>query len=209
MLHRQHAKGRVAAALLLALGAVSSAHAVNFGDMMNPGKWFGGSKDRDIGPYGPEVPPPGYGYDVPPPGYGGGAPYGYGSPAYGGPGAGYGVPAYGVPPAGAYGQPMPAAPGYGQPAGPGYGQAPAAAPPTGADAEARIRQLERRIQELERAQGGPQQAPGAGYMPYQSRPQYPTGPQSGMSGMSGMPGTPGMSGMSGMPGTGPFRPLGQ
>jgi hypothetical protein len=190
-----HAKGGLAAAVLLALGAVSTAQAVDFGDMMNPGKWFGGNKGRDAGPYGPDMPPPGYGYDAPPYGYGGGAPYGYGAPAYGAPGAGYGAPAYGVPPAGAYGQQVPAAPGYAQPAGPGYAQPPAAAPSPSADSEARIRALERRIQELESAQRGSQQPMGAGPMPYQQMPQYRSGPQSGMSGMSGMPGS------------GAFRPM--
>ena len=206
MFSGNHAKGRLAAAVLFALGAVSTAQAVDFGDMMNPGKWFGGSKDRDIPPYGPEMPPPGYGYDAPPYGFGGAGPYGYGAPAYGPPaggapgvpGAGYGAPAYGAPPPAAYGQQMPPpVPGYAQPPGPGYGQAPVAPSPSGGGSDARIRELERRIQELESAQRGSQPPRGAGSMPYQQMPQYRSGPRSGMSGMSGMPGTGG------------FRPMDQ
>jgi hypothetical protein len=72
--------------------AWTTAPAANFGDWMNPGKWFGGGdRDRDYygrgygyGPYGY----PGYGY----PGWGYG---GYGYPGYGYPGYGYGP--YGYP----------------------------------------------------------------------------------------------------------------
>ncbi|MTW21271.1 hypothetical protein [Allochromatium palmeri] len=59
-------------------------HAFNFGNMMNPNRWFGGDRDR---------------YDDP---YWGGGPYGYGYPGvYGAPyGPPYGAPGLGVPPAG-------------------------------------------------------------------------------------------------------------
>jgi hypothetical protein len=70
--------------------AALPAQAADFGDFMNPGKWFGGgNNDRDYyGPYGY----PGYGYGYP--GYGYGYP-GYGYPGYGYPGYGYGYPGYG------------------------------------------------------------------------------------------------------------------
>lgn len=86
-----------AGAAALALGGLvtsGSIQAANFGDFMNPGKWFGGkNNDRDYY-YGRNYGYPGYGY----PGYGG-----YGYPGYGGwgaPGYGYGYPgAYGGYPA--------------------------------------------------------------------------------------------------------------
>ena len=86
-------------AVALGLGSmflVTSAQAMDFGNMMNPSKWMGGgNNDR------------GYGY--------GGGP-GYGGPGYGGPGYGYGGPAgYGGGPGYGYGGPG----GYG--GGPGYG----------------------------------------------------------------------------------------
>ncbi|MBK1618230.1 hypothetical protein CKO42_07195 [Lamprobacter modestohalophilus] len=87
---------------LAALLAVSNqaAHAVGFGDMFNPGRWFGGDSNDyyyDEGPWGPHAPGP-YGA----PGY---APYGghgygyspYGAPAYGTQGPAYGAPAYTAP----------------------------------------------------------------------------------------------------------------
>ena len=100
-------------ALVLALAAAAPAAAFNFGNMMNPGSWFGGG-DRydDYGPYGyPPPPPPAYGY-----------------------GATYGAVPYAYAPAAA--TPAPVAP----------------APSSDSDdSEKRIRQLERRIQELEAA----------------------------------------------------------
>jgi len=83
----------VAVALGGSLMTSGAAQAANFGDFMNPGKWFGGN-DRDdyYGPYGY----PGYGYGYP----------GYGYPGYGYPGYGYGYPGYGYP---GYGYPPPAA----------------------------------------------------------------------------------------------------
>jgi len=97
----------------LAFGA-GNTFAVNFGDMMNPSKWFGGGKNRD---YDDRRGGPDYGYGGPGWGYGGpgwgygGPGYGYGAPGYGygAPGWGYGAPGYG------YG-----GPGYGY-GGPGYG----------------------------------------------------------------------------------------
>ena len=126
-------------ALLGALGLVSAAsvEAINFGDMMNPGKWMGGNKDRHEGP------PPGYGYQPPygpQGGYYGGQPgpgYGGGYPGGDRPGGGY--PAMGQ---GPYQQGYGVAPGYAAPgAGPGG--------VSGIPPEERIRQLEQRIQQLE------------------------------------------------------------
>lgn len=128
---------RLVATLLVAAGLSAPVHAVNFGDMMNPGRWFGGNRDADDRHYGRDVPPPGY----------------YGAPAYG-----YGAP-YGYPQGGAapyaYGQPAApaAAPAYGAPA------APAPAAPAADDSEARIRALEQRIRELEAARQPPAHAP--------------------------------------------------
>lgn len=115
---------------LLALTAHAPAsQAIDFGNMMNPGRWMNGN-DRDDEPYaaGPYGPPGGYGY----------GPGVYGAP--------YGVPGFGAPPAG-YG-----APGY-------YGGAPVvapmapAAPMTSGNADqAEIETLKRRIEELEARQ---------------------------------------------------------
>ena len=177
------------AAVALCMVLAPQAQAVNFGDMMSPGKWFGGGNNRDDGPY------------VPPPGYGAGAPYGYGAPPYGAPAGGSGAAPYGMPPGGGYGQQVPPpADGqqvppsaYGQQVPPPvYGQPPAAAPAQADDSEARIKALEQRIQELEAAQRAPRQQMPAAPMPYQHM-----APQSGMSGMSGMQGPGG------------FRPMNQ
>lgn len=61
---------------IVAMVAVSAAQAFNFGNMMNPSRWFN-DRDRDRDYYG---------------GYGGYGPYGYGGPyGWGGPyGGGYG-----------------------------------------------------------------------------------------------------------------------
>lgn len=72
------------------------AQGANFGDMMNPSKWFGGGRDRDDYYdryyYDRYYGGPGYGWRAP--GYGWGAPgYGY----YGAPGYGWGAPGYGAP----------------------------------------------------------------------------------------------------------------
>lgn len=85
------------AAVTVGLGALATtgpAQAFNFGDVMNPGRWFGGDRDRDryydgdryYGGYGP------YGYRGGP--WGGGyGPWGGGYGPYGGWGGGY--PGYG------------------------------------------------------------------------------------------------------------------
>ena len=112
-------------AALVGLGAYTPmAHAFDFGDMMSPGRWFGGDRDN---------------YDY----YDG--PYGYGGDPWGGPGyGGYGYPGYGP-----YGYP-----GYGYGAYPGYGAVPPAAPGVAAPAasNAEIDALKRRIEELESTQ---------------------------------------------------------
>jgi len=79
---------------LAGLAAANVAQAFNFGNMMNPSRWFDNDHDRyydrgyygGYGGYGP------YGYGGGPYGYGGG-PYGYGGGPYGwggGPWGGYG-----------------------------------------------------------------------------------------------------------------------
>ena len=81
-----------AAAAIVMTGSVitNEAQAFNFGNMMNPSRWFGGNDDnwryrRGYGPYGYG----GYG----PYGYGGYGPYGYGG--YGPYGGWGGYPGYG------------------------------------------------------------------------------------------------------------------
>lgn len=143
--------------------AAPTAHAIGFGDMFNPGRWFGGGDDDyyyDEGPWGPYGPGPyggvpGY---APYGGYGGYAPYG--APGYGAPG--YGAPGYGAP-----------APGYGAPAYSAPAQtAPTPSAPSRSDGakDKEIEALKRRIEQLEARGGGsgqaqPRQAPdsGAGY----------------------------------------------
>ncbi len=83
-----------AAVGLGSLATTQVAHAMNFGDMMNPGRWFGGDNDRyddryyggRYGPYG------GWGGPYGPYGYGAG-PWGGGYGPYGGGWGGY--PGYG------------------------------------------------------------------------------------------------------------------
>ena len=77
--------GVLSAVMVTSAGVAS---AFNMGNMMNPSKWFGGSRDRGYDDY--YGGPGGYGYGGP----------GYGVPGYGGPGyggSGYGVPGYGAP----------------------------------------------------------------------------------------------------------------
>ncbi|MEN8174319.1 MAG: hypothetical protein ABFS23_01060 [Pseudomonadota bacterium] len=137
--------------------------AMNFGNMMNPSKWFGsGGDDRDDAPYGygDYGPYGGAPYGGAPYGgapYGGapyGAdPYGYGGQPYGGYGA---PPAYGADP-NAYGAapqgyaPAPYGQGY-----PGAAMVPPQAPGT-ADpaAQQRILELEQRVRQLEGQQRRP------------------------------------------------------
>ncbi|MGE5152488.1 MAG: hypothetical protein ACM3ST_00595 [Bdellovibrio bacteriovorus] len=76
----------LAATVSIGLGALvtaGAAQAFNFGDMMNPGRWFGGDRDRYYDRYDR------YGYGGPYGGWGGpyggwGGPYGYGGPWGGG-----------------------------------------------------------------------------------------------------------------------------
>lgn len=156
-------KGNVFAALITAafvtMAYAPASQAFKFGDMMNPGKWMGGKKDYDdygpggyggpSGPYGPG----GYGSPAGPYGPGGyGSPPGpYGPGGYGGPGgpAPYGGTPYGGAP---YGPGPVGAPGGYTPPG-SYGRTPAVpappAPQQSADQSGRIRELERRIEQLE------------------------------------------------------------
>lgn len=147
LLHPSTKTFALTAALLM---AAPMAQAIGFGDMFNPGRWFGGNEDDyyyDEGPWGPYGPGP-YGA----PGYGGYGPYGgygaapYGAPGYGVPAPGYAAPAYGAP---GYSAPAPAAPA-------------APAQPAPSDSErAKDREIEalrRRIEQLE-ARGAPPNPP--------------------------------------------------
>ncbi|MBK1655084.1 hypothetical protein [Allochromatium vinosum] len=138
---------------ILALSTVAAilvytpvSQAFNFGNMMNPNRWFGGDRDRYDDRYddpywgGPYAPGPygGYGY----PGV-------YGAP-YGLP---YGVPGFGVPPA-------------------GHGTVPAQTPVPALSTQPKVdpsevEALKRRIEELESRQQGPAQPP---------NPEWPTAP---------------------------------
>ncbi len=142
--------------LVSALLLAPAVQAVGFGDMFNPGRWFGGDNEDyyyDEGPYGPYGP------------YG--APYGgYGAPGYGAPyGApGYGAPGYGYPPAPGY------APGYAAPAAPSTPSAPAAAGDGAKERE--IEALKRRIEQLESRQSAPAPAPGGAGDAWPSAPAF-------------------------------------
>lgn len=140
------ARSGLAAFLLL---AASGIQAQNFGNFMNPGNWFGGS-DRDRGyddryPRGPI--PPGYGY-----------------PPYGAPPA-FGQHPYAQPPFGAqppgmqpFGAAPPSVPPGAAPVQPPFGQPVPGARmemPGDAAAQQRIRELEQRIEDLERRQREP------------------------------------------------------
>ena len=140
------------------LAAAPLAHAFNFGDMFNPGRWMGGGDDYDDyyydGPYGP------YGGGP----YGGGpwgAPYGGYGP-YGAPGYGYGAAPYGYAPG--------IAPGYAAPA-------PAPAAPAAGSSDAKdqeIEALKRRIDQLESRQAPPSgpPSPSAGGGDWPSAPAF-------------------------------------
>lgn len=134
----------LSAAVILAYAPVSQAF--NFGNMMNPNRWFGGDRDRYDDRYddsywgGPYAPGPysGYGY-----------PGAYGTP-YGLP---YGVPGFGAPPADHGRVPAPA---------------PAPAPSTQPKVDpSEVEALKRRIEELESRQPGPSQPP---------NPEWPAAP---------------------------------
>jgi hypothetical protein len=90
---------RLTGIALLLTGLLGSplAAAFDFGNMMNPSRWFGGGRDYHDdyydGPWGPGY-GPGPGYYGAPPVYG--AP-GYAPPAYGAPAYGYAQPAYSAP----------------------------------------------------------------------------------------------------------------
>ena len=137
--------------LIASLGMMSSAQAVDMGNMMNPSKWFGGSKNGDDDRYDDR------GYDNgPPPGYGPPTGRGYPPPR----GQGYPPPqgqGYYPPPQQGRGYPPPPRQGY-SPQGYGYAApAPTQAPTLPESPEAcaaRIRELEARIRRLEAAQQG-------------------------------------------------------
>ncbi|MFW5724337.1 MAG: hypothetical protein ACOCWF_07230 [Halochromatium sp.] len=146
------------AVLVIAAPAVQ---ATGFGDMFNPGRWFGGDdNDRyyDEGPWGPYGPGA---YGVP--GYGpyGGYGYGpYGAPGYGHQAPAYGAPGYGAPPS----QTAPAQPTPGAGSGSGSGSG----SDSGENAKDReIEALKRRIEQLE-SRNAPQ-----------GRPQPPEGRRGG------------------------------
>ncbi|NEX18594.1 MAG: hypothetical protein C1943_18860 [Halochromatium sp.] len=93
-----HPVSKTIALTALMIMASPAVQAIGFGDMFNPGRWFGGNDDDyyyNDGPWGPYGPGP-YGA----PGY---APYGgygyapYGAPGYPAPGATYGAPGYSDP----------------------------------------------------------------------------------------------------------------
>jgi hypothetical protein len=89
---RRHLKAALGAVVVLnaaSLAVLDYAQAGGMGDIMNPSKWFGGSKDRGDYYGGP------YGYGGGPGYYGGGPGYWGGPGYYGAPygyGGGYGYP---------------------------------------------------------------------------------------------------------------------
>jgi hypothetical protein len=128
----------------------SAAQAIGFGDMFNPGRWFGGDDDYyDDGPWGPygygPYGAPGYGPYTPYGGYGGYGPYG--APAYGAPAPGYGAPGYGAPGYDPYGS---ASSGQGS-----GGQSTSSQSDAAKDRE--IEALKRRIEQLEARGSAPSQ----------------------------------------------------
>lgn len=187
---RQPARKMIVLAALLAITAPNT-QAVGFGDMFNPGRWFGGDSDDDNyyndvpwGPYG--AGPYGAGpYGTGPYGapgyapYGGGYGYGpYGAPGYAVPGATYGAPGYGAPTAD---------PATGSKSTPGDSEA--------ANAKDReIEALKRRIEQLESRSATPP-----------SRPQPPQGQPLGQP--QGQ--TQGQAPGEGWPAAPTFRPMDQ
>ncbi|AHE97581.1 hypothetical protein [Thioalkalivibrio paradoxus] len=151
---------------ILGMAVMAPAQAINFGDMMSPGRWFSG-QDRDYG-YGDPYGGPGYGQPYAQP-YGH-QPYGqpggyrpYGQPGlyqpYGQPGLpmeGVSPYGYGTPPAGLPHDYRGMDPGFGYPGlygDPGMGLPGEYRDPWADDAaQQRIRALEQRIEELERRQ---------------------------------------------------------
>lgn len=141
--------------LAIGLAHAPASQAFNFGDMMNPGKWMGGSDYDDYDDwydYGPS--PYGSGPYGGPWGAGpyGGGPYGW--PGYGAP-SGWGAPGYyGAP--GAYGAP-PYRPG---PRPPATASKPKSSSSSSENVKsAEIEALKRRIDELEAKQQTPTYAP--------------------------------------------------
>lgn len=129
----------------------------NFGNMMNPGSWFGSGSDRDRGyddRYPRGMPPPSYGY----PPYGQTAPHGmpqqWGSPYGQQPQMGF--PTQGAPSFGgqSFGAPMTDTWPGSDPRGM-TGRPSAGMDPVEQRAQQRIRELEQRIEELERRQREP------------------------------------------------------
>jgi len=155
-----------ALALAALMAAAPTLHAVGFGDMFNPGRWFGGNNDdydNDYygGPYGPYGAGP-YG----PPGYGA-----YGVPGYGVPGYGYGAMPYGYAPGVAPNVAPGVAPGYAAPAA----AAPAATAPAvgGQDAkDQEIEALKRRIDQLESRQSASPPSRSSGAEGWPSAPAF-------------------------------------
>ena len=109
-------KALVSAVVLVALGmaepAVTNFAQAGMFDMMNPSKWFGGSRDRDYYDrdyyYGRGWGGGPYGWGGGPYGWGGG-PYGWGGGPYGWGGGPYGWGGWGYP--GAYAYPYAVVPG--------------------------------------------------------------------------------------------------
>jgi hypothetical protein len=153
---RQPVRKTIALAALLAISA-PAAQAVGFGDMFNPGRWFGGDEDNyyNDGPWGAYGPGP-YGA----PGY---APYGgYGYGPYGAPG--YPAPAPGNP----YGTP-----GYAAPAASPTGESASGESDSAKDRE--IEALKQRIEQLESRNAPPSRPqPPPGQVPDEGWPSAPT-----------------------------------
>lgn len=134
LIHKHRLTGVVLISSTLFAGAAS---AFNFGNMMNPGRWFNNNNDRDYDyyDYGPGGGYPGYGY----PGYG--YPGGAWGPGYGAPG--YGMPGY-----------QPGAT-TGLPAEPAKPSAAARSSSASGD-DPEVERLRRRVEELEQSQRQPQ-----------------------------------------------------
>jgi hypothetical protein len=156
---RNKARSSTAAVAIVGILFAGPAQAFNFGNMMNPSRWFGGRNNSDRY-YDDYYGDPGY-YGGGP-GYYGGDPGYYGAPGYYGGTPGYGVaPGYGADPA--YG----GTPGYGSESGyaspsgygttpgysmdPGYGGTPGYGAPASGSAsdKAEIERLKARIRKLE------------------------------------------------------------
>jgi hypothetical protein len=177
----------LAAASATLLLQAPAALAINFGDMMSPGRWMGGNNDYDD-----YYDNRGYGYGPPP-----GA---YGVPPYGAPYGAYGAPPYG----GAYGAPYGAPPTWTPPANPAPAPSLVTTPPPAARAAPaapsaksnEIDALKRRIEELEARKAPPAYAP--------SRPAADRGANPSPAAGSGNPNAPAPSPSPSPPN---FRPM--